>query len=181
VLYLDTNSAVGYSFEPEVYPRTHDSNAFSIKSLYYLPYRAAVSAEYRYFTDSWGIRADTYEIGYTHPTEKNWIFDLKYRLYNQNHADFYSDLFPRQQAQNFLARDKELSAFSSRAIGFGASYQLAPGSCSCIDKGSLTLSYDRIHFMYDDFRDISQGGLPGDEPLYDFTADVVQFYLSVWY
>lgn len=181
VRYLDAGSPVGYSFEPEVYPRTHDSNAFSIKSLYYLPYRASVSAEYRYFTDSWGVRANNYEIGYTHPTGKSWIFDLKYRLYSQSHADFYSDLFPRQQAQNFLARDKELSTFSSRAIGFGASYELAPGSCSCIDKGSLTLSYDRIHFMYDDFRDITQSSLPGEEPLYDFTADVVQLFLSVWY
>jgi hypothetical protein len=181
VRYLDAGSPVGYSFEPEVYPRTHDSNAFSVKSLYYLPYRASVSAEYRYFTDSWGVRANNYEIGYTHPTGKSWIFDLKYRLYSQSHADFYSDLFPRQQAQNFLARDKELSTFSSRAIGFGASYELAPGSCSCIDRGSLTLSYDRIHFMYDDFRDISQAGLPGEEPLYDFTADVVQLFLSVWY
>lgn len=181
VRYLDADSAVGYSFEPEAYPSTRDSNAFSIKALYYLPYRASVSAGYRFFTDSWGIRADTYEFGYTHPTEKSWIFDLKYRLYSQNHADFYSDLFPRQQAQNFLARDKELSTFASTSIGFGASYELAPGTCTCIDKGSLTLSYDRIHFTYDDFRDISGGGLPGEEPFYDFNADVVQLYLSVWY
>lgn len=181
VRYLDPGSPVGYSFEPEVYPRTRDSNALSLKALYYLPYRAAVSAGYRYFSDSWGIRADTLEFGYTHPTRKSWIFDLKYRLYSQNHADFYSDLFPRQQAQNFLARDKELSTFASTSIGFGASYDLALGTCTCIDKGSLTLSYDRIHFNYDDFRDISGGGVPGEEPLYEFTADVVQLYLSVWY
>jgi hypothetical protein len=181
VRYLDAGSAVGYSFEPEAYPRTRDSNAFSLKAIYHLPYRATVSAGFRYFSDSWGIQADTYEIGYTHPTERRWIFDIKYRLYSQNHADFYSDLFPRQQAQNFLARDKELSTFSSTAIGFGASYELAPGTCSCIDKGTLTLSYDRIHFTYDDFRDISRGGVPGDEPFYDFSADVIQFYLSVWY
>ncbi len=181
VRYLDPGSALGYSFEPEVYPRTRDSNAFAIKALYYLPYRASFSAGYRYFTDSWGVRADTYEIGYTHPTERRWIFDITYRLYSQNHADFYSDLFPRQQAQNFLARDKELSTFSSTAIGLGASYELAPGTCSCIDKGALTLSYERIHFTYDDFRDISNGGAPGEEPFYDFNADVLQLYLSVWY
>ncbi|MBK8164140.1 MAG: DUF3570 domain-containing protein [Gammaproteobacteria bacterium] len=181
VRYLDAGSAVGYSFEPEDYPRTRDSNAFSLKAIYYLPYRATVSAGFRYFSDSWGIQADTYEIGYTHPTERRWIFDIKYRLYSQNHADFYSDLFPRQQAQNFLARDKELSTFSSTAIGLGASYELAPGTCSCIDKGTLTLSYDRINFTYDDFRDISRGGVSGDEPFYDFSADVIQFYLSVWY
>lgn len=181
VRYLDPGSAVGYSFEPEVYPHTRDSNAFSLKALYYLPYRASFSAGYRYFTDSWGVRADTFEFGYTHPTGKSWIFDLRYRLYSQNNADFYSDLFPRQQAQNFLARDKELSTFASTSIGFGATYDLAPGTCTCIDKGSLTLSYDRINFNYDDFRDISGGGVPGEEPLYEFTANVVQLFLSVWY
>lgn len=34
-----------------------------------------------------GSRLYTYEIGYTHPTEIKWIFDIRYCLYSQNHAD----------------------------------------------------------------------------------------------
>ena len=41
VRYLDPTSGTGYSFEAEVYPRTHTSNAIAINGRYYLPYRAA--------------------------------------------------------------------------------------------------------------------------------------------
>ena len=182
VRYLDLSSPVGYSFQPEVYPRTRDSNAVAVRANYYLPYRAAVHGQYRFFTDSWGIRANTYEIGYTHPTRDRWTFDLTYRRYKQNHADFYSDLFPQIDAQNFLARDKELSAFTNHAIGMTASYELAVAKWGLIDKGSINFSYDHIRFDYDDFRDISRSGfLPGEEPLYGFSADVLQLYLSLWY
>jgi hypothetical protein len=181
VRYLDSGSPRGYSFAAEVYPRTRTSNAVSLRARYFLPYRAALHGDYRWFSDSWGIEADTFEVGYTHPLEGGWTVDLNYRLHRQNHADFYSDLFPRQDAQNFMARDKQLSAFSSSAVGLGISYELVPGRKRFFDKGSLTFSFDRIRYDYDDFRDLRVGAAPGDEPLYGYTANVIQFYLSLWY
>ena len=38
---------------------------------------------------------------------------------------FYSDLFDRVNQQNFLARDKELSTFTSQTMRIGASYEFA--------------------------------------------------------
>lgn len=182
VRYLDADSPLGYSYEPEVYPRTRDSNAVSLRLQYYLPYRAALRGEYRWFDDSWGIRADTYEIGYAHPLKERWILDLRYRHYRQTRADFYEDLFPFRNAQNFLARDKELSTFSSRAIGVGLSYEFLSGGRGLVDRGSVTVSYDRLRFDYEDFRDLSRTGFTaGEEPFYGFTADVTQLYLSIWY
>ena len=182
VRYLDSSSPIGYSYQPEVYPNTRDSNAVALRANYYLPYRAALHAEYRFYTDSWGIRANNYEIGYTHPTRDRWTFDLTYRRYGQTQADFYSDLFPQIDAQNFLARDKELSTFTDHAIGVTASYELAAARWGPIDRGSVNFSYEYIRFDYDNFRDISQSGfLPGEEPLYGFSADVLQLYLSLWY
>lgn len=181
VRYLDPDTPAGYAFEPEVYPRTRDSNAASIGALYYLPYRASLRGEYRWFEDSWGIRADTYEVGYAHPVRERWILDLKYRRYRQTSADFYGDLFSARSAQNFLARDKELSTFSSAAIGVGVSYQFLSGGRGFIERGSVSMSYDHLRFDYDDFRNLTRGGAPGEEPLYGFTADVTQFYFSLWY
>ena len=57
VRYLDVNSARGYEYEPEIYPRTKTSSATAIRALYYLPYRASAKAEYRYYTDTWGVDA----------------------------------------------------------------------------------------------------------------------------
>ncbi len=181
VRYLDPDSPLGYSFEPEVYPRTRDSNALGVRAIYYLPWRASARGEYRWFDDSWNIGANTFEFGYTQPLRERWILDLKYRHYRQTGADFYSDLFPTRDAQNFLARDKELSTFTNTAIGASLSYELLSGGKGFIDRGSVTLSYDHLRFDYDDFRNIAVGGAPGEEPLYGFTAGMTQFYFSLWY
>ncbi|MCW9024410.1 MAG: DUF3570 domain-containing protein [Gammaproteobacteria bacterium] len=180
VRYIDSGSAIGYSYESEVYPRTRTSNAAALRGLYYLPYRASLHAEYRAFQDSWGIAANHIQLGYTHPYQSDWIFDLKYRLYSQTRADFYSDLFAFSQAQNFLARDKELSTFDSSTISLGVSYEITP-DWSLIDRASINFKYDRIVFDYKDFRDLSQSGAVGSEPLYNFSADVIQLYFSAWY
>ena len=148
---------------------------------YYLPYRAALSGEYRYFNDTWGIRAHNAEIGYTHPLQKDWVFDIKYRYYTQSAADFYSDLFAREGETNFRARDKELSTFHSQTLGLAVSYAFAKGGWKFLDRGSLNLSYDYMRFDYDDFRDLSVSAPVGEEPLYSFDANVWKAYLSIWY
>ncbi len=181
VRYLDPASPLGYSFEREVYPRTRDSNAFGIRALYYLPYRASLRGEYRRFDDSWGIAANTYEFSYSQPFRERWILDLRYRHYRQTGADFYGDLFPAAGAQNFLARDKELSTFTNTAIGAGISYEFLNGGKGLIERGSVTISHDRLRFDYDDFRNIPAGGIAGEEPFYGFTAGVTQLYFSLWY
>lgn len=181
VRYLDPGSASGFAFQPEVYPHTRTSNAAALNARYFLPYRAAVHGEYRFFTDTWGIDANTVQVGYTHPWGKQWIFELSYRWYDQSAADFYADLFPRQDAQNFLARDKELSTFTSHMIGLGATYELPPLGWSFLQRSTVSLFYDRFRFDYDDFRDITAGGAPGAEPLYGFDADVIRLFFSGWF
>jgi len=187
--YVDPNSSIGYSYEPEIYPNTRTSNAIAVRSMYYLDYRAATSAatmaayaEYRYFNDSWNITAHNIEIGFVHPFPAGWVFEGRYRYYTQDAADFYSDLFPRQDSQNFLSRDKELSEFTSNTIGFTVSYDFVQNGWYAIDRGSINFAYDHIMFEYDDFRDLRKTGAPvGKEPLYDFSADVAQVFVSIWF
>jgi hypothetical protein len=181
VRYLDPDSASGFAFQPEVYPATRTSNAASVDARYFLPYRAAVHGQYRFFTDTWGIDANTVQVGYTHPWGKRWVFELTYRWYDQSAADFYADLFPRRDAQNFLARDKELSTFTSHMVGFGTTYELPSLGWSFIKRSSVSFFYDRFRFEYDDFRDITGGGAPGTEPLYSFDADVFRVFFSGWF
>jgi hypothetical protein len=182
VRYLDPSSPIGYSYQAEQYPQTHTSNAAAIRALCYLPYRAAIHGEYSYFRDTWGVKANTAEVGYTHPLKSGWTLDVLYRMYQQTRADFYSDLFPRADAQNYLARDKELSTFGSKTIGLSVSYEFLRGGWHALDKGSLNLAYNHIRFNYDDFRDVRVKDVPpGEEPLYSFSANVLQLYLSLWY
>jgi hypothetical protein len=178
-----------FALAREIYPRTRTSNAVALNARYYLPYRAALHGGYRFFTDTWGIGANTFEVGYTHPW-RQWTFDAGYRFYSQNNADFYADLFERPDQQNFLARDKELSTFKSQALSLGATYEFTPNGWRFIKKGTLNFFYDRIQFDYDDFRDARYSLLPatdpnfraaGSEPLYSFGANVFQLFVSVWF
>ncbi len=181
VRFMDADAGNGYSYESELYPNTRTSNTIALRSQYYLPYRAAIRAEYRYFEDTWGIEASSAELSYTHPLESGWTFDARFRVYGQNSADFYSDLFERPAELNFRARDKELSTFESRMVGVGVSYEFARDGWRFIDRGTLNFQYDRFVFDYDDFRDVTAGGAPGAEPLYGFDADVLRVYVSIWF
>ncbi|MFL0798379.1 MAG: DUF3570 domain-containing protein [Cellvibrionaceae bacterium] len=181
IRYLDSNSATGYSYASEVYPETRTSDAIALRAKYYLPYRAALKFEYRSYTDSWGISASNFELGYIHPLDHNWTLEGRYRFYDQTSADFYSDLFAYANAQNFLARDKELSTFSTNTLGIGITYEFNDNWAGFIEKSSLNLFWDFMQFEYEDFRDASVTAAPGEEPLYEFNANVIRFFYSVWF
>jgi hypothetical protein len=184
VRYFDPNSARGFSLQPERYPNTRTSNAAAVRGKYYLPYRAALYGEYRYFTDSWGVLAHTSSFGYTHPIERfDLTLDIGYRYYTQGSAEFYRDLFDRRDQFNFMARDKELSQYRSHALTVGASWEFGGrrGGFAFVEKGSLNLYYDYFRFRYDNYRDPTQGGDVGREPLHQFDANVLQLYVSFFY
>jgi Protein of unknown function (DUF3570) len=172
--------------EKEKYPQTRNSDALGLRTIYYLPYRASVRLDLRKFSDSWGTDSENAEIRYLHPW-REWLFEVKYRTYKQTAADFYSDLFPFQNAQNFLARDKELSPFSSSTIGIGATYKVPAGIIPWFEKSTVNFYWDHIAIDYDDFRDArvskdtNSGVGIGLEPLYSLEANVIRFYVSFWY
>lgn len=166
----------------EEYPETRSSNAISLNAKYYLPYRAAVNGAVRAFSDTWGISALNYEIGYTHPIDKNWILGGFFRQYSQTHADFYRDLHDPATTYTHMARDKELSTYDSWSLGLEASYEFRTKSSRLIDKGSLNIKYTHMNFDYENFSDLNGVNIPtGNEAPYSFSAKVIQAYLSVSY
>ena len=180
VRYFDPASPVGYSFEPELYPRTRTTTAVGIRGKYYLPYRAALEAQYRFFSDTWDIVSHTGSLTYIHPWE-DFTFTAKYRYHDQTGAHFFRDLFARSQATNFRGRDKELSPLTSHTIKLAVAYEFIKDGWSFIDKGSVNLSLDYLQVDYKEFRDISTGAPLGSEPLYKLDAAVVQLFFSFWY
>lgn len=185
VRYRDPASARGYSYQPEVYPNTRNSDAFGLRAIYHLPNRrSAIRGEYRYFQDNWEIEADTVELRYTHSLDDHWLFEFKARHYDQTGARFYSDLFDFRNAQNFMARDKEMGPFDSLTLGLGVTYHLPTGAVPGFERSSVNFFWDRIRFDYDNFRNVlvsPEDYAAGEEPLYQFDADVIRFYLSFWF
>ena len=187
--YRYINSQNEVAFREEFYPRTHNSDAYAIRGLYYLPYRASIRGEYRTFSDSWDIQAKSFELRYVHPLEE-WGLTLegKLRGYSQTQAEFYSDLFLTEDVADppieFRARDKELSEFSTNTFGFGVTYELKPGTIPYFDRSSINFYWDHIQFDYENFRDATQTSATvpaGTEPLYTFNANIIRLFFSAWY
>ncbi len=181
VRYIDNTLPAGVGYQVEVYPNTRNSFAGKFSMSYFLPYRAALFFNYRYFSDSWDINADDIELGYRHPLNKSLELEFKVRYYQQSQANFYNDLFPYQDAQNFLARDKELSDFNDFTVGAGVTYTL-PARFSFGDwRSEATLQWDYIDFTYNNFRDPTAEGGIGNEPFYGFSANVIRMFFSLYF
>jgi hypothetical protein len=174
-----------YGYGPEVYPETRTGNAGAARLKYFLPWKAAVEGGYRFYGDTWGITAHTASIEYTQPMWNKWVFSGSYRFYTQSGADFYSDLFPNANYQNFMGRDKETSTFSDNALAFGASYEFPVTWLSFLKKGTVNFQYSYMMFDYKDFRDLTNfppgTATPGTEPLYSMNASIYQLFLSIWF
>ncbi len=186
VRFVDPADPNNFRLEAEVYPNTRTSDALALGVMVYLPYRASFKFKARYYTDDWGIDANTVELGYIHPLGERWVIDSHYRYYDQTAAQFFSDLFPRADFQDFKARDKELSTFSSHALGVGIRYEQKIKRFKVLERASVNLSVDHIRFDYEDFRDAtaSQNSTEiaaGEEPFYSFSANVVRFFISIFY
>lgn len=179
----------GLGRQREVYPSTRNSDAIAIRTAYYLPHRAALHFEARAFNDSWGINANNYELRYVHPLREQLTLELRVRAYSQSEAHFYSSLFPYENAQEFMASDKELSQFSANEFGLGFTYQFGK-KLPFADRQSLSLFWDFLQYDYDTYRNhllsMSEGEEPapyrlGEEPTYGFEANVIRLFLSVFY
>ncbi len=181
VRFRDNTSGNGFSYQAELYPRTRTSDALAFRVMTYLPWRAALRGEIRQYEDSWGIGAQNVSVSYTHPLGERWEFDLRARYYTQDAADFYADIFPFRDAQNFLARDKELATFSNTSVGLGIGYLFATDGFLLFDKASINMQVDFTQFEYGDFSDVTTGATVDEEPLYQFDATVLRVFLSVWF
>jgi Protein of unknown function (DUF3570) len=183
IRYLSPGVGEGFTLADQVYPNTRTSNSAGLLVKYYLPWRAALGVQYRYFRDTWAIVANTVEVDYTVPAWGHWIFDGSLRYYTQTHADFYSDLFPYANYQNFMARDRELASFDSYTVGAGAAYQFNVPRARWINKSTANVRFNHMLIDYKNFRNAllaSQYGA-GNEPLYKLNANIFQVFVSIWF
>jgi hypothetical protein len=74
----------------------------------------------------------------------------------------------------FMARDRELSDFSSNALGAKASYQLFKQRFN-FSRVTLNFDYEFIRYKYNNFTDVRTGAL------YAYSANVFQLFLSGWF
>ena len=159
------------AFVPERNPRTRSARAFKLRVVGDLGSRDSVHTDYRYFADTWDIKAHTAELGYSRYFGDAFLADTFLRYYTQKHALFYSD--NAQSETLFVSRNRQLSTFNS--IGLGAklawTVKKVPGKYDV----KLNGAYEYVRFKYSDFTDVRTGGN------YAFNVSVLQLFVSATY
>jgi len=153
---------------PERDPRTRSSRAMKFRLLGDLGDRDAIRGEYRYFYDTWGIKAHTAELGYARYFGDAILADASLRHYTQTHALFYSD--NAQTETTYVSRNRQLSSFKSIGLGGKVAYTLrkVPGRYDV----KLNGGYQYVRFKFSDFTDVRTGSL------YASNASVLQLFVS---
>ncbi|HUG23548.1 DUF3570 domain-containing protein [Piscinibacter sp.] len=155
---------------PERNPSTRSSRSLKLRVIGDVGSgaRTAVRGEYRYFWDTWDIRAHTTEFGVSRYFGDAWLADAFLRLYSQSAALFYSDNAPGETT--FVSRNRQLSTFNSVGLGAKVSYTFkqVPGQYELKAHGS----YELVQFKFKDFTDIRTGSP------YAFNANVLQLFVS---
>ena len=171
-----------YFWQLERFPEARTSHTTGLHARYHLPnYRAAIYGNYRYYTDGWDLKSNTFELGYNHTLPSGWLFDVHARHYKQSAVNFYSDLFTRANEFTYMTRDKQLSDMQSVTFGAGVTYEMLFND-KFVDKLTFNLLWDHIKFDFNNFHDASVKNVtPGTEPEYSYDADVLRMLLTVWY
>lgn len=153
---------------PERNPRTRTSRAVVLRAVGDIGARAAVRAQYRYFWDTWDIRAHTLELGHSRYFGERWLGEAYLRYYTQNRALFYSDNATAETV--YVSRNRQLATYKSYGLGVKASYaaKRVPGKYEIKVHGAL----ERARFDFDDFTDVRSG-----RP-YAYDATVMQVFVS---
>jgi hypothetical protein len=156
---------------PESVPRTRSSRAVKLRLIGDLGSRDALHADYRYFWDTWGIKAHTTEVGYSRYFGDAWLADTFVRYYKQEHALFYSDNASSETL--YVSRNRQLSSFNGASLGAKLAYtwRKVPGQYEVKVNGA----YEYQGYKFSDFTDLRTGDL------YNYHANVLQLYVTATY
>jgi len=96
---------------PDVRPDHRNTVAWLTRFRNHVPsLKGTLQADYRYYSDDWGIRAHTLEVGWQQSIDERWSIRPALRYYTQDAADFYSPTVTRPPAA-VHSSDQRLSAF----------------------------------------------------------------------
>ncbi len=157
---------------PERYPRARNSHALSAGAVRWMGQGRSLRGSYRWYRDTWEVTSHTLELAGARRLAPDLLAELSYRFYTQDAASFYADDFDREY--DYMARDKELSTFTSHALGGRLTWDLS-SRLGMLSRGSLAVGYDYVRFDYDDFTDIRSGDL------YGFDSHVFEIWFSGWW
>ena len=160
---------------PERNPRTRTGRALKLRTLHEtgsLWQGSSLRAEYRYYWDTWDIKASTWEIGGAKKLGERWIVDAALRGHTQSKALFFFD--NAQRETTYVSRNRQLSTFTNTSLLAKASYEVR-GLMPAGYEMKVAGVYELKRFRFKDFTDVRTGAA------YSYDANIVQLLVSVTY
>lgn len=112
------------SVQSETLPEDRYKLPIGLRLNYFAGNKVIVRSFYRYYMDSWGVNANTFEL--ETPVKLSPFISISpfYRFYQQSQADYFAPFARHSVSESFFTSDFDLSRFDSNF--FGAGIRLAP-------------------------------------------------------
>lgn len=103
----------------ETLPENRYKLPIGLRLNYFLGDRVILRSFYRFYTDNWGINANTFEL--ETPVKITPFVSLSpvYRFYQQSQADYFAPYAAHRVSDNYFTSDYDLSKFNSNFLGMG--------------------------------------------------------------
>lgn len=161
----------GYFSDPwkdqDVRPGNRHQNTAMLRWNHYVDATdGTLRLSYRYYTDSWSIKAHTFGAEYVQPLWDGWVLTPSLRVHDQGAAYFYMPDTISPSLTAIQSYDQRLSAFGARTYGIKISKTFEAN-------WTVDLKYEQ-YMQRSDWR-LFGSGSPGIDP---FTAKMLQFGVS---
>lgn len=119
---------VGTELYRENRPSLRNMGSISLGVSQHIPaLNASVNADYRFYSDSWGIDSNTFELKWYQPLPFGIMVTPNIRYYSQSQADFFAPYFLEPRDDGFYSSDFRLSDYGSLSGGLTISKKFAKG------------------------------------------------------
>lgn len=126
VVHPLTGETLTYSPLTEKRPDKRYSNALYAQINHALG-SGVLYGSYRYFQDTWGIKAHTVDFKYRQPVTETLYIQPHLRIYTQGAADFYRSMLAVGETPAYASADYRLAKLQTNSIGVKLGYKPASG------------------------------------------------------
>lgn len=125
----------------EKMPDTRFKIPLGIRASYFMGDNIIIRAYYRYYTDSWDLKAHTADLEI--PVKLTQAFSLSpfYRYYSQSAAKYFKPYGVHTQADEYYTSNYDLSKFSSSFLGMGLKFTPPEGIFGLKHWNTLEIRY----------------------------------------
>ena len=121
-LMLTDGRGKGFFTDPykfvDIRPDTRNQKTMLVRwNHFFEDFDSTVRLSYRYYDDSWKIKAHTIGVEYVQPLADGWTVVPSVRLHDQSAAEFYVDPADFPSPARYHSEDQRLSAFGARTYG----------------------------------------------------------------